>query len=463
MALKTKFLTKFIVFIVLLNSFASCQRTPENIFTSALGEKERLTVALDADMPGYFTVNDENFGYQYDLLKAYAAHNGIELDIIPGRMPSEFNRFLKNGKADITAGLPSNIEEDILVVPLYSTSYVIMTRADNAARLKKSFTGIPEPAKLMEDSRVMISSGFKTTKTWDPLMDSMRTEATYVSSRNSLELMERLARGDYDFLICEKSESQLGETTISDISTVYELGETIDVVAGISPLVEGLSENFLDWFKDYRHSKEYAGLYSVYFEKDTKHEPAAKKAFRAYAGISEYDRVMKEVCEREGFDWRFMSAIAYNESRFNAHVVSPRGARGLMQIMPATARQFNIDPDMAMEPEINITLAAKLLRKIESSLKLPGDISYNDRMSIILASYNCGIGHVLDARRLASKYGADPNSWSDVSFFLEKKSEPEYHGDEVVKCGTFRGSKQTLAFVKNVMGKYNSYCSTATI
>ena len=52
--------------------------------------------------------------------------------------------------------------------------------------------------------------------------------------------------------------------------------------------------------------------------------------------ISPYDHVIRNISEREGNDWRLMSAIAYHESRFKADIVSRRGARGLMQIMPET-------------------------------------------------------------------------------------------------------------------------------
>lgn len=58
--------------------------------------------------------------------------------------------------------------------------------------------------------------------------------------------------------------------------------------------------------------------------------------------ISVYDELIRSVSEEEGYDWRLMSAIAYHESRFSPDIVSKRGAAGLMQIMPAVARQFNV-------------------------------------------------------------------------------------------------------------------------
>lgn len=153
-----------------------------------------------------------------------------------------------------------------------------------------------------------------------------------------------------------------------------------------------------------------------------------------------------------------VSAIAYSESKYNAYLVSSKGARGLMQVMPATARAFEVSIDELMDPEANVRVAVKLIRKIEKSLKFSPDTPQQDRTSIMLACYNGGIGHVMDARRLASKYGANPNSWSDVSHYLRMKALPEYAEDEVVKSGVFKGAGETQKFVNHVMGQYYAYC-----
>ncbi|MEG1623087.1 MAG: transglycosylase SLT domain-containing protein [Alistipes sp.] len=177
--------------------------------------------------------------------------------------------------------------------------------------------------------------------------------------------------------------------------------------------------------------------------------------------ISVYDQIMRRVSDEEGNDWRLMSAIAYHESRFTANVISTRGARGLMQIMPSVARQFDVSQEKVLDPETNVRLANQLLNKIAVSLRLPSEISYENRMSLVLASYNSGIGHVLDARSLARTYGEDPNSWEVVSRYLELKSQPDYYENDVVKCGRFTGFKQTRAFVDDVMSRYDKYCQFA--
>lgn len=130
-----------------------------------------------------------------------------------------------------------------------------------------------------------------------------------------------------------------------------------------------------------------------------------------------------------------------------------------MQIMPAVARQFDVASEEALlDPETNVLLANKVWNRIDSTLDLPAGISEKDRMSLILACYNGGIGHVNDARRLARVNGEDPNSWEVVLRYLELKADPAYYQHEVVKCGKFTGYRQTRAFVQDVMNRYNKYC-----
>lgn len=177
--------------------------------------------------------------------------------------------------------------------------------------------------------------------------------------------------------------------------------------------------------------------------------------------ISAYDNVIRNISEKEGHDWRLMSAIAYHESRFTPDITSRSGARGLMQIMPSVARQFDVPTEEVTNPETNIWLANKLMSKIMNTLRFPEGTPEKDRMSIILASYNSGIGHVNDARRLARLNGEDPNSWEVVARYLQLKAQPEYYENEAVKCGRFTGSRQTLAYVNDVIGRYDKYCRIA--
>lgn len=127
-----------------------------------------------------------------------------------------------------------------------------------------------------------------------------------------------------------------------------------------------------------------------------------------------------------------------------------------MQIMPVTARHFKIDQRRLSDPEVNITLAAKLIKSIDESLGFAEGTPDESRLSIILAAYNCGIGTVRDARRLARAEGENPDSWEAVSRCLALMGDGDYMCDSVT-YRRFSGYGETLAFVDGVKQKYYTY------
>lgn len=108
----------------------------------------------------------------------------------------------------------------------------------------------------------------------------------------------------------------------------------------------------------------------------------------AIARGQEYQRIFEEAGERYGVDPRLLWTIGYLETRHNPKLISSKGARGLMQLMPATARRFGaanpFDPRQAIEA------AAKYLSYLQRR--------YGGQFSLILAAYNAGEG-VIDAYR----------------------------------------------------------------
>ena len=83
-----------------------------------------------------------------------------------------------------------------------------------------------------------------------------------------------------------------------------------------------------------------------------------------------------------------LHAIAHIESRHNAHAVSPVGARGVMQVMPATARRFGVtDPEQTLfNANTNLRASAAYLRLLRTR--------YGDDLQLVLAAYNAGEGAV---------------------------------------------------------------------
>ncbi len=101
-----------------------------------------------------------------------------------------------------------------------------------------------------------------------------------------------------------------------------------------------------------------------------------------------FDALIREAAARYEHDPNLLKAMVQVESGFDAQAVSPRGAIGLMQVMPATARDLGIaQPSRELfEPARNVDAGARLLRRLMDS--------FDGRPDLALAAYNAGPGAV---------------------------------------------------------------------
>lgn len=104
-----------------------------------------------------------------------------------------------------------------------------------------------------------------------------------------------------------------------------------------------------------------------------------------------FDPIIKQAASQHGISEGLIKAVMHTESGFNVNARSPVGAQGLMQLMPATARRFNVSN--AFDPHQNIMGGAKYLAWLMKR--------FNGNTSLVLASYNAGEGNV-------AKYGGIP-------------------------------------------------------
>jgi soluble lytic murein transglycosylase-like protein len=110
-------------------------------------------------------------------------------------------------------------------------------------------------------------------------------------------------------------------------------------------------------------------------------------ALAAPAAVAPNPRVLVEAAARKhGLPPAFLHSVVAAESGYRADAVSPKGAIGLMQVMPATARAYGADPSI---PEQNVDAGAQYLRDL--LLKYQGD---DHQVSRALAAYNAGPGAV---------------------------------------------------------------------
>jgi membrane-bound lytic murein transglycosylase F len=171
----------------------------------------------------------------------------------------------------------------------------------------------------------------------------------------------------------------------------------------------------------------------------------------AEARISSYDAIIQKYAKAHGLDWRLIASMIWAESSFRHDAVSPAGALGLMQIMPAVAREQGTE--FSAHPEENIRAGighfASKLRRIKG--RTPGDT-----LRLSLAAYNVGLGHLRDAQNLAMENGKSPRVWEDVSQMFELLEMPDYYTKS--KYGYCQGSS-VVEYVARVFQKFNTYAT----
>lgn len=170
--------------------------------------------------------------------------------------------------------------------------------------------------------------------------------------------------------------------------------------------------------------------------------------------ISNYDHLFKRYAPIARWDWRLLAAQCYQESCFDPKAYSWAGAKGLMQIMPETARHLGLADSEVYEPEQNIYAAVRYINELNShftDIKNP-----EERKFFILASYNGGFFHIRDAMALTKKNGKNPHKWIHVAEYVLKLSTPEYYNDPVVKYGYMRGN-ETANYVSAIYSRWQKY------
>jgi hypothetical protein len=93
-----------------------------------------------------------------------------------------------------------------------------------------------------------------------------------------------------------------------------------------------------------------------------------------------YEPLIIEAAIKHHVDPRLLWTVAYLETRFQPRAISPKGARGMMQFMPATAQRYKLQNPF--DPAQAIDAAARYLRYIQSL--------FGDQLDVVLAAYNAG-------------------------------------------------------------------------
>lgn len=440
-----KFLTAMF-FGLIANFFAS-----EHTLLQQIKARGELRVVTRHSPTTYYeNARGEGVGLEYDLVRAFAEELGVTPKFIIANSTEEVLRMVANREVDFAAaGL--TIHSDYSAPVRFSTSYqsinqhvvyregnpppselntlnekfVLNVASDSSQltqlkRLKKQYPQLTWQETPDTDSSELLERVWdqEITYTLGQSHEVARLQHFYPELQIGLKLPEaqhlgwafpRFSQDDSLYLVANQFLERLRRTGV--------LEQIIDRYYG------HVTEDGFDYINMrtyYRHIRERLPLYRNFFE---------------------------QIAARHGMDWRLLAAIGYEESQWNPNAESATGVRGLMMLTQSTARELGVKnrDDPAESIEGGARYFALLQERIEDKIREP------DRTWFALASYNVGLGHLIDARTLTAQRGANPNRWIDVRKTLPLLSNPYWY--EQTRHGQARGY-EPVKFVQNIRRFY---------
>ena len=415
---------------------------------------ELVVLTLNSSI-SYFDYRGEPMGFQYELAKQFAQSLGLKLKVKTGKNTKDLVYMLQHGEGDliayplpVTKQLKDSITfcgEDII------THQVLVQR--NSTKNLKALTDVTE----LIGKNIYVKPGkyLNRLKNLDKeLGGGIIIHEVSTDSLTIEDLIMQVSTGTIDYTLCDNDFARLNKTYYTNLNV--SLPVSFDqraswAVRKTSPL---LAKAANEWHDQNMTSPAYKASTKRYFEQ-SKRLPHGPILSIKDGKISHFDHLFKKYAAEIGWDWRMIASLAYNESNFDTTAVSWIGAKGLMQLMPKTARALGVPEGKEQNAEESVKAATKYLAQLGRSFTKVTDP--DEKIKFILASYNAGIGHVFDAMALAEKYGKNKYVWDDnVETYILLKSHEEYFNDPVCKNGYFRG-RETYNFVKDILGRTKMY------
>jgi len=159
--------------------------------------------------------------------------------------------------------------------------------------------------------------------------------------------------------------------------------------------------------------------------------------------------IIKRYADKYDFDWLIIAAQAYQESRFDQSKRSPAGAVGVMQLMPATAKDSVIGIPDITKLENNVHAGVKYLHWLRETYYSDPKIAPLDQVLFSFAAYNAGPGNMRRARRRAKQLNFDPNRWFgnvEIGMYRAVSGEPASYVRNIYKYFvTYQGLERARA------------------
>jgi membrane-bound lytic murein transglycosylase F len=477
--------SSLILALVLTASLTACREEPEvERDLSDIIAGDTLVAVTRFNSTSYFLYRGQPMGYEYELLQNFAVANDVHLRVLVVEDFDEMREALRTGEADVAAArlFPDGVLQGRVAFtePLFETQRTLVQRSDapeaaaqtdvQARALTDDEWGFDVPETVAVRARLIqrpdelagetvhVGEESGAQRQLVELSDSIdgTIEIVEVDPDITTEtLIRRVASGEIEFTVSRENVAQLQQERYANIEVRPIVGPPVGLVWATRRGSEELLHAINQWIAAERDGQLFETLYRKYYiDRGGYRERAESEYLTGETGrLSQWDEITLRHAREIGWDWRLLASVMYQESLFNPRARSWAGAMGLLQLMPATAREVGVRNPY--DPEDNVAGGARYFQWLEN--QWINDIADPDqRLRFILASYNVGRGHVQDAQRLAEKNGDNPQNWDDVSHWLLLKSKREVFTDPVVRFGYARGL-EPVTYVQKILYRYRHY------
>ncbi|NQX91352.1 MAG: transporter substrate-binding domain-containing protein [Flavobacteriales bacterium] len=427
--------------------------------------KGKLVVLTENSSVSYYLYKGQPMGYDYEMLKKFAESINVELEIKVIEDLNQMFEALDKGEGDIIACNLTVTEERKEYIafsePLMQTRQVLvqkkpekwwnLTKSDISDSLVDQFSELANKEIYVHDYSVF-ASRLKELDTLDNPIQMLSASGKLDSEK----LIRLVAEGDIESTVADENMALLNQAYFPHLDVSFSISDVTPIAWGVRKSSVNLLEALNNWIEQPPTQRKLNFAHKKYFDARRDQKKRVESPYSSFAEgrISPYDEVLQMEGDRIQWDWKLIAAVIYEESRFNPNAKSWAGAFGLMQLMPKTAERFGIDTTQT--EAANIRAGVSYLKYLDRFWK-DKVTDPNERTKFILASYNVGPGHVLDAQKIAKKLNMNPLVWEgNVADCLLLKSQKEYATLDVVKHGYCRG-EEAYEYVKKVWKRYQHY------
>ena len=407
--------------------------------TVAGREGRLLTVLIPYDRTRFFIHKGEPRGFEYELVRqfeqAFNEHAGggdklLQTIFVPVPF-GQLVELLANGTGDIAAGGLTITEERARLVR-FSTPYFT-----NVRELVVTRRGVDVGSELswLAGRRIVVANGSSYLTHLETLNQTFRDQGLEPidvveapPSVMSEDLLELVDSGALQATVVDEHIAGLWSGVLENLHvTDLAIAEGNSIAWALSNSLGDRMTQAINNFLDDAARGTLLGnvLFNRYFA-DTEwiKNPLGPEAITE---VSRYRSLFSEHAEENGLDWRLVAAVAFQESGFDPAASSAAGARGLMQVLPTTAKELGVDG--LDTPEKQIAAGARYLGQLVERYESEG-IAHKHAVNLALAAYNAGPGRLSKLRQVTEvDLGLNPDEW----FFNVERAAARAVGLETVQ------------------------------